>query len=104
MAPSLKKALKAFIEGIPASKLDNFPAAPGTLYNDDDFRLDLQGLTRTAYNLQIQANKGSQNTSVRKAAPKSVAGVLRAFSSRASAEDVRKALLASAADGAMKEI
>ena len=46
MAPSLKKALKAFIEDIPASKLEHFPAAPGTLYNDDDFRLDLQGVSR----------------------------------------------------------
>lgn len=45
MAPSLKKALKAFIEGIPASKLEKFPSAPGTLYNDDDFRLDLQGVS-----------------------------------------------------------
>jgi len=46
MAPSLKKALKAFIEEIPASKLENFPSAPGTLYTDDDFRLDLQGVSR----------------------------------------------------------
>jgi hypothetical protein len=46
MAPSLKKALKAFIEEIPASKLENFPAAPGTLFTDNDFRLDLQGVSR----------------------------------------------------------
>ncbi len=25
------------------SKLETFPSAPGTLYNDDDLRLDLQG-------------------------------------------------------------
>lgn len=126
MAPSLKKALKAFIECIPASKLENFPSNAGTLFKDNDFRLDLQNvstgpdsdpfspihtlsktsaqLTSTAYNLQIQANKGSENTSVRKAAPQSVAGVLRAFSSKASAEDVRTAFLASAAEGAIKEI
>jgi hypothetical protein len=46
MAPSLKKALKAFIEEIPESKLENFPSNPGTLYDDDDFRLDLQGVSR----------------------------------------------------------
>ncbi|KAN0123204.1 hypothetical protein V8E52_003157 [Russula decolorans] len=104
MAPSLKKALKTFIEEIPESKLENFPSAPRTLYDDDDFRLDLQGLTKSAYNLQIQANKGSGNTSVRKAAPQSVAGVLKAFSSEASAEDVRKAFLESAVDGKIKNI
>jgi hypothetical protein len=46
MAPSLKKALKTFIEEIPESKLENFPSAPRTLYDDDDFRLDLQGVSR----------------------------------------------------------
>lgn len=42
MAPSLKKALKAFIDEIPAAKLQNFPGSPGTLHKDDNFRLDLQ--------------------------------------------------------------
>jgi hypothetical protein len=45
MAPSLKKALKAFIDEIPAAKLENFPGSPGTLYSDDNFRLDLQGVS-----------------------------------------------------------
>ena len=52
MAPSLKKALKAFIEGIPANKLENFPAAPGTLFTDDDFRLDLQGVSKQGPDLE----------------------------------------------------
>jgi len=96
MAPSLKKALKAFIDDIPAAKLENFPGNPHTLYNDNNFRFDLQGLTKTAHNLQIQANNGAPNTSVRKAAPSSVAAVLRNFTSKATAEDVRKALHESA--------
>jgi len=99
MAPSLKKALKAFIDEIPAAKLENFPGSPGTLHKDDNFRLDLQGLTKTAYNLQIQANKGAPNTSVRKAAPQSVAAVLRKFDSKVSAEDVRQAFHRSAEGG-----
>ena len=45
MAPSLKKALKAFIDEIPAAKLENFPGSAGTLYKDDNFRLDLQGVS-----------------------------------------------------------
>ncbi len=31
------------MDGITESKLETFPSAPGTLYNDDDLRLDLQG-------------------------------------------------------------
>ena len=44
MAPSLKKALSAFIDDIPEDKLHNFPSNPGTLHNDANFRLDLQGV------------------------------------------------------------
>ena len=121
MAPSLKKALKAFIDEIPAAKLENFPGSPGTLHKDDNFRLDLQvvsvllprgvsrpfthqnfsaaQLTKTAYNLQIQANKGAPNTSVRKVAPQSVAAVLRKFDSTVSTEDVRQAFHRSAEGG-----
>jgi hypothetical protein len=120
MAPSLKKALKAFIDEIPAAKLENFPGSAGTLYKDDNFRLDLQGVsvpfsigafldysltrisaqvTQTAYNLQIQANKGAPNTSVRKAAPQSVSAVLKKFDSKISVGDVRQAFHRSAESG-----
>ncbi|KAH9967394.1 hypothetical protein BC827DRAFT_1264219 [Russula dissimulans] len=91
MAPSLKKALKDFINDIPKEKLEGFPSTPGTLYSDRNLRLDLQGLTKTAYNLQIQANNNAPNTSVRKAAPDTVAAVLKEFTSKATAEDVREA-------------
>jgi len=104
MAPSLKKALSAFIDEIPAAKLENFPSTPGTLYHDDNFRLDLQGLTKTAYNLQIQANSRAPNTSVRKAAPNSVAAVLKDFKSHKTPEEVRQAFHKSAESGAKVEI
>ena len=117
MAPSLKKALRAFIDEIPAAKLENFPGNPRTLHKDDNFRLDLQGVsmvllrslscpnragnilrqvTKTAYNLQIQANNGAPNTSVRKVAPHSVAAVLRNFTSTATVENLRQAFRTSA--------
>jgi hypothetical protein len=120
MAPSLKKALKAFIDEIPESKLENFPSNAGTLFTDDNFRLDLQGvsmvllrslscpnrarklprqLTKTAHNLQIQANKNAPNTSVKKAAPASVAAVLVEFTSKVTAKEVREAFHKSAEEG-----
>ncbi|KAI0258007.1 hypothetical protein BC834DRAFT_785332, partial [Gloeopeniophorella convolvens] len=67
------KATQEFIASIDASKLTGFPNNPGTIYNDANFRFDMQGLTKTAWNLQIQANKGAPNTSVAKVAPASVA-------------------------------
>jgi hypothetical protein len=53
-------------------------------------------VTRTAYSLQIQANNGALNTSVRKVAPKSVAAVVKNFSSHATAAEVRQAFHRSA--------
>jgi hypothetical protein len=122
MAPSLKKALKAFIDDIPAAKLENFPGSAGTLHKRRQFPPRSAGgkrpppsrpfthqnffllaqLTKTAYNLQIQANKGAPNTSVRKAAPQTVATVLRNFESKATGEDVRQAFHRSAEGGGSK--
>jgi hypothetical protein len=42
-----QKALKSFIEGIPASKLEKISSGPGTLYKNSDFRLDMQGVSGT---------------------------------------------------------
>ena len=39
------KRTKEFIESIPDSKLDGLPSTGGTLYNDTDFRLDMQGVS-----------------------------------------------------------
>ena len=41
-ALSVRKELKAFIKGIPAGKLKNFPDSPRTIHHDDNFRLDMQ--------------------------------------------------------------
>jgi hypothetical protein len=40
-----KKAAKEFIEGIPDDKLKDIPDGIGTLYKDEDFRLDMQGVS-----------------------------------------------------------
>jgi len=40
------KALNAFIDEIPDSVLEALPTAPGTMYDDDDFRLDMQGVSK----------------------------------------------------------
>ena len=123
MAPSLKKVLSAFVDDIPEAKLQNFPGSPGTLHKDANFRLDLQGVsaifpqfrtsmcstvsaqvTKTAYNLQIQAKNGAPNTSVRKVAPKSVAAVLKNFSSHATVAEVRQAFHRSAEENSTATI
>ncbi|KAI0260084.1 hypothetical protein BC834DRAFT_902288 [Gloeopeniophorella convolvens] len=104
MAPSLKKALQEFIAEIPAARLTGFPNNPGTIYNDLNFRFDMQGLTRTAWNLQVQANKNAPNTSVAKVAPASVAAVLVDFTAVFTAEQVRAAFAKSARDGTKEYI
>jgi hypothetical protein len=38
------KRVKAFIEDIPDDKLTGFITSGGTIYKDDDFRLDMQGV------------------------------------------------------------
>jgi len=40
------KALKAFIDDIPDSDLEALPTSGGTIYSDDDFRLDMQGVRK----------------------------------------------------------
>lgn len=39
------KALKAFIDEIPDSVLEALPTTGGTIHTDDDFRLDMQGVS-----------------------------------------------------------
>ncbi len=82
MAPTLKKALKGLKKGIPggSSSLDLQGVSTGLLRS---FLIYLCAktsaqLTKTAQNLQGQANKGLQNTPVRDVVPKSVF-VLKAF-------------------------
>jgi len=113
-----KDVLKAFIADIPNDKLTGYPnKAPTTLYTDSDYRLDLQSVrpiieevsekdkkgktvkvqkeVGKIYNLQVQANKQSQVTSIRGIAPKTAAGPviieLRNGKYSLSAKDVRSA-------------
>ena len=44
-----KKALESFINSIPDSKLTGIPTQGGTLYKDNDFRLDMQGVRSTTF-------------------------------------------------------
>lgn len=41
---ALTKLIKAFIEDIPDSKLTGLPTSGGTIYQDVDLRLDMQGV------------------------------------------------------------
>ncbi|KAF2797036.1 hypothetical protein K505DRAFT_192265, partial [Melanomma pulvis-pyrius CBS 109.77] len=70
-----KDTLIEFIDSIPEHDLTTFPPVGGTIYSDKDYRLDNQGKGQPeTYNLQIQANKQSTTTSIRRLAPKTVAG------------------------------
>ncbi|KAG0633584.1 hypothetical protein HOY80DRAFT_929857 [Tuber brumale] len=69
------KALRAFINDIPDSKLTGFTESAGTIHFDQDFRLDMQGKTTNGgYNLQIQINRGTTISTLKAAAPRTVAG------------------------------
>ncbi|KAI1177569.1 hypothetical protein F4777DRAFT_541438 [Nemania sp. FL0916] len=71
------KALRAFIDGIPNSKLESLSTNPGKIHSDDDFRLDMQGMTSDKppkHNLQIQINNETRISTLKKLAPKTVAG------------------------------
>jgi len=86
------KAVKEFIENIPAAKLTGFPTASGQIWKDKNFRLDMQGMTSDRkFNLQIQANKDAKLTSVRDISPQTVAGpVLIGEHETVTAEEVRQ--------------
>ncbi|KAH7041427.1 uncharacterized protein B0I36DRAFT_312828 [Microdochium trichocladiopsis] len=94
---SAKNVLLEFIESIPTHKMEGLPFTQTTLYSTSNYRLDMQGMTSgdpQFHNLQIQANKQSTITSIRKLAPKTVAGeVLVPTDGSWTGEDVRQALL-----------
>ncbi|KAK8855748.1 hypothetical protein PGQ11_011660 [Apiospora arundinis] len=71
-----KKFILNFIDSIPDEKLQGFRLEPGTLHADDNFRLNMQGLTSSTreYNLQIQINFKVKITSLKIYAPKTIAG------------------------------
>ena len=93
-ALSIQKELKAFIKSIPSSKLRNLSDERGTIYDDENFRLDMQGVRSLSltsrfrfhlrfghqinndgsHNLQIQANSQAKIRAIRQFAPRTVAG------------------------------
>ncbi|KAI1425279.1 hypothetical protein F5Y12DRAFT_714322 [Xylaria sp. FL1777] len=88
------KQLKIFIANIPDDKLKSFPSVAGTIYKDQNFRLDMQGLTTgkpQSYNLQIQVNKETSISTLKKVAPTTVAGpVLVPKDKTPGPDDIRK--------------
>ncbi|KAI4604765.1 hypothetical protein J4E80_010921 [Alternaria sp. BMP 0032] len=74
MGKKFRKALLAFIDGIPDHKLEGgLPSIQKTLYEDDNYRLDMQNLTTgppKCYNIQVQVNRHALFTSARKAGQK----------------------------------
>lgn len=63
-----------FIDSIPDSRLTgDFSALGKTIYRDQNFRMDMQGMTTgsKAYNVQIQVNKGTSIKTLKGFAPKS---------------------------------
>ncbi|RDW61202.1 uncharacterized protein DSM5745_10700 [Aspergillus mulundensis] len=94
MGRGKKKVLSDFIDSIPDEKLEGFPDSPSTLYHDLDFRFDMQGITSNdEWNLQIQVNFKPKTPSLRKFAPKTVAGpVLVSRSEPLTGEEIRQAL------------
>ncbi|RPA96348.1 hypothetical protein L873DRAFT_1791690 [Choiromyces venosus 120613-1] len=73
----VKNSLIEFIENIPDGKLTGFPMWRGHIWYDNNYRLDMQGMTsgvNKKHNMQIQANRGSRASSIAKLAPRTVAG------------------------------
>ncbi|KAJ7217077.1 hypothetical protein GGX14DRAFT_601928 [Mycena pura] len=83
-----RTALKDF-DDLPDDKLEALPTLPGTIYKDTNFRLDMQGMTTPVtekrnkqvvviepakHNLQIQVNKNTTVSTLKKAVPNTVAG------------------------------
>ncbi|KAF7955396.1 uncharacterized protein EAE97_000655 [Botrytis byssoidea] len=91
MGKNTKRA-EDFIDDIPDSTLTGFPTSGGTIYKDADFRLDMQGMTTgdpKKHNLQVQVTKV---TTLKKAAPKTVASLLVLQDDPPSAETIKKEL------------
>ncbi|KAF5963800.1 hypothetical protein FBULB1_13168 [Fusarium bulbicola] len=90
------KELKGFINEIPDSSLNALPSNPGTIRKTTDFRLDMQGMTTDGkHNLQVQVNNGTTISTLKKVAPKTVAGPALVPSDGSwTAADIRAELLA----------
>ncbi|KAK8065935.1 hypothetical protein PG997_012682 [Apiospora hydei] len=70
-----KKLINKFIDDIPDEKLRGFRSAPGLVWRDANFRLNMQGLTAAGeHNLQIQINNATSVTTLKTLAPNTIAG------------------------------
>ncbi|KAK0749881.1 hypothetical protein B0T18DRAFT_427932 [Schizothecium vesticola] len=87
------KALKAFIMDIPDSTLAALPTLGGTIHSDDNFRLDMQGMTTAGeHNLQVSIS----TSTLKMVSPATVAGpVLVPNENPWCAAEIREMLLAS---------
>ncbi|KAF7297617.1 hypothetical protein MKEN_01384700 [Mycena kentingensis (nom. inval.)] len=86
MPSKARKALNAFLDDIPAEKLTGLPMNAGTIHKDDDFRLDMQGMTTekkdkegnitepAKHNIQIQVNNETSISTLKKSKGSTVAG------------------------------
>lgn len=94
-----KDALTDFIESIPEAKLTGIPKTTTTgVYKDKHFHMDMQGPTIAKkgqvkrYKLQIQVNRATTLTTLKKLAPKSVTKSLLPMEEEKdwTAEEIRK--------------
>ncbi|KAF7297606.1 hypothetical protein MKEN_01383500 [Mycena kentingensis (nom. inval.)] len=86
MPGKARKALNAFLNGIPAEKLTGLPTNAGTIHKDNNFRLDMQGMSTekkdkdgnvtepAKHNIQIQVNNETSISTLKKSKGRTVAG------------------------------
>ncbi|KAG4435591.1 hypothetical protein IFR05_008937 [Cadophora sp. M221] len=92
------KKVAAFIESIPNAKLEGLTRLGGTIFKDTDFRLDMQGMTTgrpRMHNLQVQINRETTITSLKKAAPQTVASLLVEEENPGTPAEIKQGLIAS---------
>ncbi|KAI9694131.1 MAG: hypothetical protein M1822_003402 [Bathelium mastoideum] len=88
MASKGAKALIAFIDDIPDSKLTGWTEGEHTIYKDIDFRLDNQGKTadNKHYNVHVQINNGVTISTLKKNKGQTVSNVLVPISNEGALE------------------
>ncbi|MCJ1264617.1 hypothetical protein MMC22_004491 [Lobaria immixta] len=90
------KSLELFIQEIPDSELTGFSANGGTIYHDNNFRLDMQGMTTGSeyFNIQIQVNRQTTISLLKKMSPVTVSLVLVPVDANWTAAELRAKLMA----------
>lgn len=90
-----RKAFGEFVAAIPNDKLSGLSNQSQTIFKDESFRLDMQGMTSSprCFNLQAQINRQTTVTTLKKLAPSTVSTVLVPDPQTMTAQDVKSALL-----------